>query len=369
MTFKDSSNNIKTMPVGLQWYKTLYEFLAPVLKIVAVICAIFCCIPSAEGTNARVRCFTLLTIALVLIVALEMLHRYAEKRSIAYVHFQSKVVKRLNPKIIIPLVVVLLVTIIPFYILIINSFKHASEANNLVFTWWPKEGFTLGAYKELLEKLNIFDIPIDKALWNSFVYAFVPVIVGMFVSALSAYSFAKLDFPKKDLLYRLLIATMMMPGCVTMATSYLMYTWYGWVNSPLPLMVPGFFGGATMVMFLREYFMGISDTLLEAAKVDGMGKWRAFIYIMLPLAKPALAAQFVLNFITKYNDFMSPLIYLNDVGDYTIQIVLNMLNGQSMGQEILAAAAVISIVPMLILFVVFRKKIVGGIAMSSGVKG
>ncbi len=369
MTFKDGSNNIKTMPVGLQWYKTLYEFLSPVLKIVAVICAIFCCIPSAEGTNARVRSFTFLMIALVLIVAFEMFHRYAQKRSIAYVHFQSKAVKRLNPRIIIPLIVVLLVTIIPFYILIITSFKNSSEANNLVFTWWPKEGITLQAYKELSELLYSVRIPIGQALWNSFVYAFVPVIVSMFVSALSAYAFAKLHFPKKDLLYRLLIATMMMPGCVTMATSYLMYTWYGWANSPLPLMVPSFFGGATMVMFLREYFMGISDTLLEAAKVDGMGKWRAFIYIMLPLAKPALAAQFVLNFITKYNDFMSPLIYLNDTEDYTIQIVLNFLNGTSTDQAILAAGAVVSIVPMLILFIVFRKKIVGGIAMSSGVKG
>lgn len=369
MTFKDDSNKTKTMPVGLQWYKTLYEFLSPVFKLIAVICAIFCFIPSAEGTNARARSFIFLMILLVLIVVLEMVDRRAKKKSVAYLHFQSKTVRILNPRLMIPLIVMLLVTIIPFYIMVITSFKTASEANSIMFTWWPTEGFTLQAYKDLSELLYSIRIPMGQALWNSFVYSFVPVVVGLFMSALAAYAFAKLDFPKKDLIYRLLIATMMMPGCVTMATSYLMYAMYGWTNTPLPLIIPGFFGSAMMVMFLREYFMGISDTLLEAGKVDGLGKWRAFIYIMLPLAKPALMAQFVLNFISCYNDFMGPLIYLNDPDMYTIQLVLNFLNGASTDQALLAAAAVVSVVPMVALFAVFRNKIVGGIAMSSGVKG
>lgn len=200
-------------------------------------------------------------------------------------------------------------------------------------------------------------------------YAFIPVSVGLFVSVLSAYAFAKLEFKGKKILYRILIMTIMMPGCVTMTTAYVMYEWYGWTNTPLPLIVPGCLGSAATVMFLREYFMGIPDGILEAARIDGAGKWKCFFSIMLPLGKPALVAQFILGFVTAYNDFVAPLIYLNDPGKYTVQVALNFVNGTIPDQTLIASAGVFSLVPMLLLYVFFQKRIINGIAMSSGLKG
>ena len=166
-----------------------------------------------------------------------------------------------------------------------------------------------------------------------------------------------------------LIMTMMMPGCVTMTTAYIMYDKLEWTNSPLPLVVPGCFGAATTVMFLREYFMGIPDAMLEAARIDGAGKWKCFFEIVLPLGKPALIAQLILGFVSAYNDFIAPLIYLNEPQRYTIQVALDFLNGAIPDQTLIASAGVFSLAPMLLLYVVFQKRIISGISMSSGLKG
>lgn len=122
-------------------------------------------------------------------------------------------------------------------------------------------------------------------------------------------------------------------------------------------------------MFLREYFMGIPNGLLEAAKIDGAGKWRCFFTIMLPLGKPALIAQFIMGFISAYNNYVGPLIYINDPDGYTIQIAINSLSGPFPDQAVTAAAGVFAVVPMLLLYAIFQKQIVEGISMSSGLKG
>ena len=291
------------------------------------------------------------------------------KRSTSYQIYQSKIVKKLDPGTMIPLCLMLLIVVLPFFILVITSIKNPIEANSLAFTWWPKNGIDLQSYKELFSYGGAIGITMGQAVWNSFVYAIVPTVIGLFISALSAYAFSKLKFPGRDLMYQILIMTMMMPGCVTMTTAYIMYDWYGWTNSPLPLVVPGFFGAAATVMFLREFFMGIPDGVLEAAKIDGAGKWKAFFLIMIPLGKPALLAQFILNFITKYNDFISPLIYLNEPKGYTIQVALDFLNGAVQDKTLIASAGVFSLAPMLLLYVIFQKRIISGISMSSGIKG
>ena len=216
---------------------------------------------------------------------------------------------------------------------------------------------------------RVVGLPMGKAMLNSFIYAIIPTTVGLFVSALSAYAFAKLEFKGKKFLYTALIMTMMMPGCVTMTTAYIMYDSINWVNTALPIIVPGCLGAAATVMFLREYFMGIPNGLLEAAKIDGAGKWKCFFAIMLPLGKPALIAQFIMGFISAYNNYVGPLIYINDPDGYTIQIAINSLSGPFPDQAVTAAAGVFAVVPMLLLYAIFQKQIVEGISMSSGLKG
>ncbi|MBQ8802330.1 MAG: carbohydrate ABC transporter permease [Tyzzerella sp.] len=355
--------------VGLKGYKTMYGFLVPILWVVAVICGTLCCFRAEEGSNSRIICAVLLICSLVLIGLLKLIDQKLDKTNAYYHIYQSPLVKKMDPGVMIPLCLMVVVVALPFYILVVTSIKTPLEANSLDFSWWPKEGIDLASYKELFSYGGSIGITMGQAVLNSFIYAIVPTVIGVFVAALSAYSFAKLKFPGRDLMYHLLIMTMMMPGCVTMTTSYIMFDWYGWTDSALPLIVPGCFSAAATVMFLREFFMGIPDGLLEAAKIDGAGKWKAFLLIVLPIGKPALMAQLVLGFISKYNDFLTPLIYLNNPRGYTIQVALDFLNNSVQDKSLVASAGVFSLVTMLLLYVIFQKRIIDGISMSSGLKG
>lgn len=363
-----TSNIIKTSP-ALKLYKTIYEFMNPLLGIVAVVCGILCCFKSAEGSNSRLICALLLMGSIIGIYLLKGIHRILENKSRAYRLYQSKAARKFEPRNTFPLLFMLVIVAFPFWILLVTSIKTPMEANALNFTWWPQEGISWEAYREVITLGGSIGVSMATATWNSFVYSIVPTLVGLFAGALSAYAFAKLKFKARDTMYQLLIMTMMMPACVTMTTAYIMYDAYGWTDSALPLIIPGCFSAAATVMFLREFFVGIPDELMEAASIDGAGKWRIFFSLILPLGKPALIAQFILGFIRHYNDFMGPLIYLNNPQKYTIQVALSFLNNGVADKASLAAAGMFSLVPMLLIYVVFQKKIIDGISMSSGLKG
>lgn len=363
------TSNSYELSKGLKFFKTVYGFARPLLGVFSVLCGILCCFKSEEGSNSRLICAVLLAGALVLMAVMRWINHRLNYTNSAYHVYQSRAVAKLQPSVTVPLCLLVLVVAVPFFILVVTSLKNPLEANSLTFSWWPKEGIDLESYKELFSYSGAIGITMAQAIINSFVYAIIPTLVGLFMAALSAYAFSKLRFKGRDLMYQALIMTMMMPSCVTMTTAYIMYDMYGWTNTALPLIVPGCFSGAVTVMFLREFFMGIPDQLLEAARIDGAGKWRCFFFIMLPLAKPALIAQFVLGFITKYNDFIAPLIYLNDPEGYTIQVALDFLNGSVQDKSLIASAGVFSLAPMLLLYIIFQKRIINGISMSSGLKG
>lgn len=353
----------------LRFTKVLCRLLQPVFWIVALFAGILCFFRSAPGGNARAVALVTLVVSLAAALGLYFLDRSLTRGNEDYRVFEPKALNRFNPGVTVPLVLMVFVVALPFYILLITSFKTPLESLGIEFHWWPKEGFDFTSYRQMLSYDAIIGVSMGRAIINSFVYAIIPTLVGLFVSALSAYGFAKLEFPFRKGLYMILIMTIMMPGCVTMTTSYMMYNWYGWVNTPLPLIVPACFGGAATVMFLREFYMGIPNGLLEAARIDGAGNWKNFFYIMLPLGRPALMAQFILGFITKYNDYLGPLIYLNDPDGYTIQVALDMINVSAADKSLVATAGVFSLAPMLLLYVVFQNKIINGISMSSGLKG
>ncbi len=341
----------------------------PVLVLAIVVAAILCCFEAKEGSNSRIIAFAVLITTVVSVLVLWLINKKKEENDTRYRQYVSKVVKKLDPGTLIPLLVMTVMVVLPFYILLITSVKTHSEASSVVFTWWPKEGFDLSSYRDVFALGDTWGMPVGRSLLNAFVYAFIPSAIGLFASAISAYAFSKLRFRGRELLFSILLFTMMMPGCVTMSTSYLVYDIYGWTNSSLPIVIPGLFGGATIVLFLKEFFTGVPDGLLEAANIDGSGKWKSFFYIMLPLGKPALIAQFILTFITRYNEFMNALIYLNDPEKYTIQILLTFLETMAIDASMVATAGVVSLVPMLLLYVVFQKTIIDGISMSSGIKG
>lgn len=354
---------------ALKILKYLHDFLRPVLGATAVVCAILCCFDPAEDSNSDVVNLIVLACSVLGIVALNIVNKLLREKSRDYKIYQTFVSHKLDWSNLLPLLILTVVIGLPFYILFVTSIKTPFESGSLDFTWWPKEGIDLNSYKELFSYGNILGVSMLDLAWNSFVYAIIPTIIGVLVSALSAYAFSKLKFPGRNTMYHLLIMTMMMPGCVTMTTSYLMYSWYGWTNSALPLIIPGCFGAAATVMFMREYFMGIPDQMLEAARMDGAGKWSSFLLIVLPLGKPAILAQFILGFIGKYNDFMGPLIYLNDPEKYTLQVALDMISQFPLDKSLIASACVFALAPMLLVYVFLQKKILNGISMTSGLKG
>lgn len=226
-----------------------------------------------------------------------------------------------------------------------------------------------------MEMSETLDFDYIRAFTNSLFYTLVPCVAGLFVSALSAYGFSKLYFPGRKFMFDFLLLTIMLPGCVTMSSSYVLFDTLLWFDSELhavclPLLLPGCFGGITTVMFLKEYYAGIPNDLLAAAQIDGAGKMKIFFSFMLPLGKPALMAQFVLGFISGFNNYLTPLLYTASEPMWrTLPVLLKMLQGKVSDRALTSASSIVALVPVFILYLAFQKQILNGISMSSGLKG
>lgn len=263
------------------------------------------------------------------------------------------------------LILYALFVLIPLYIVIVTSVKTVGEAADVNFSW-VAHPVSFEAYKLVFTQGIIM-----KGFLNTLLYYIPPTLIGLLVSTLSAYGFAKMEWKGKNALFSILMLTMMVPGTVTMSASYLIYDQLYWVGTPLPLMIPGMFGSIGMVFFLRQYIKGIPDELMDAAKIDGMGDLKIFFYMILPLSLPALAAQGILGFIGCYNDYLGPLLYLGDDENvHTLQLVIQHLaNSNQTELPLQMAACVFAMAPMLIIYFFFQNFILKGISVSSGLKG
>lgn len=260
--------------------------------------------------------------------------------------------------------------LIPFYIVLITSFKSRIEAQNPEFTLWPQEGFHLDGYIKVLwyDSGGSGMSTVVRGFINTLWIVIPPTLVGLLTSSLSAYAFAKLNFRAKKFLFAVLLGTMMIPGTIMLTPSYLLYDLIWWTNSPLPLMIPGMFGAAACVFFMRQFYTGIPTDLIEAAKLDGMGYISIFFKIMVPLSLPALLAQGILGFIGGYNDYFGPYLYLTDPELYTLQIALKSFQGTyATDWPTVMAGAIIALVPTLVIYVCAQKYFIQGIA-TAGMK-
>ena len=194
--------------------------------------------------------------------------------------------------------------------------------------------------------------------------------IGVFVSAMSAFAFAKLDFKLKKPMFAILMATLTLPNCIGFIASFLMFDKMGWINTPLPIMVPRMLGAIGIVFFLRQYYLGIPDDIVGAANLDGLGELGIFFHIMLPISLPALFSQFILNFITGYNDYLGPLLYLQNAKMYTLQISLAFF-AEAYVQDwpLRMSGCVIAMIPLVVLYLIAQKYILQGVSISSGLKG
>lgn len=256
------------------------------------------------------------------------------------------------------LIVGLVLILVPFFIIFSTSLQ---DRNVNVFTWWPEITST-EAYEMVVTSTQS---NILTGFLNTLWIVIPPMLVSLFVSGLAAFSYAKLRFRAKRIMFSLTIATMTIPGTVLMMPSYLWYSILGWTNSPLPLLIPNCFGAAAAVFFLSQYFTGIPQSLVEAGQIDGMGFFRCYVSIMIPLAAPAFIGQIILTFVAGYNDYMGPLLYLSGTDIRTLAFTLveiqNYYSGMRNTDALSCAGAVLALIPIIAVYLVGHRFFVDGV--------
>ena len=215
--------------------------------------------------------------------------------------------------------------------------------------------------------------PFALYLRNPLVILLLNEIAVLISGSFCAYGFARIDFPGRNVWFTILLATVMLPGIVTMIPQFVIFSRIGWVNTILPLTVPFFFGGGALNIFLlRQFFRTLPSELSDAAYIDGASEIMIYWRIMLPLAKPALATIAIFTFIGTWNDFMGPLLYLaKDPQKFTVALGLAMSRTAFAGRtrwDLLMAASTLMILPVVIVFFVAQRYFIQGIAIS-GLKG
>ncbi|MDE7158410.1 MAG: carbohydrate ABC transporter permease [Clostridiales bacterium] len=262
--------------------------------------------------------------------------------------------------------------IIPFFMIIVIALcKSNYLATRTPFVWFPKwSEMDFSAFGRVLNDTTYYVEVTGMSMvltgfLNTMKIAIPTLVIGMFSSSISAYAFAKMRFPGKGVIFMILLGSMMLPGIIMMVPSYVLYSSIGLTNSYFPLMVPGMFGSAACVFFLRQFFMGLPTELVEAAKIDGMSHFGIYLRIILPLAMPAVLAQTVLGFLAIYNDYLGPLIYLSEERKYTLQLALNMFSTAANSDlPRVMAACIMAMLPTIILYLIAQKYFIQGIALS-----
>lgn len=214
------------------------------------------------------------------------------------------------------------------------------------------------------------DETFNRYLLNTIIITVLGITGVLLSSTLVAYAFARFRFPGRDILFLIMVSTMMIPVQVTMIPTFILFKYLGWIDTFAPLIVPTFFGGGAFNIFLmRQFFMTIPYELDDAAKIDGCNYFQIFSIILLPLVKPALATVAIFGFVYNWNDFLNPLIYLNSTSNYTLALGLQTFTTMyGTDYNLMMAASTIVLLPILIVFFFGQRYFIEGVA-TSGLKG
>ena len=270
------------------------------------------------------------------------------------------------------LIVASLIALVPFLWLLDTSFKTESNA-----TQYPPS--LIPAPFRWENYLNLFsERQYHMLLWarNSLTIAILVVLGTTISSAFVAYGFAKIRFRGRGILFALMLSTMMIPFPVTMVSMFIIFKWLGdhtgvaWLGTFRPLWVPYWFGSAFIIFLLRQFFITIPEELSEAARIDGCSELGIFFRIVLPLARPAISVVALFAFLGVWNDFLGPLVYLQHSHQFTLALGLEAFQSQLGGSQwnLLMAASVLVIMPVVLLFFIAQKTFIEGIA-TTGIKG
>lgn len=258
--------------------------------------------------------------------------------------------------------IIVVVTLLPLIWMLSASLKTSNEVFTSPIQWIP-EAFQWGNYIKIWQK-------IDFALFtfNSAKLTIIVTIIQLLTCSFAAYGFTKCKFKGRDTLFLCYVATIAIPWQIYMLPQYVMLQKVGLVDSHLGYILLQSFA-AFGVFLLKQFFQGIPDELLEAARIDGLSEYGTFGRIVIPLAKPAMATLTIFTFVNIWNDFMGPMIYFNSEVNKTIPLGIRMFVGQySTEYQLIMAASVVSLIPIVILYVFCQRYFVEGIA-TSGLKG
>jgi len=263
----------------------------------------------------------------------------------------------------IPLIAISIFMILPFVWMLSTSFKPQEE----IFAQPPiliSPNMSLDGYRFIFEQAGAL-----RAFWNTLFMATTSTVLALFFCALGGYGFAKFQFPGRGVLFMFLLGTMMIPGAVTMVPSYVLMKEFGWINTFLPLIVPGA-ANAFGIFFMRQYISGVSDELLDAARIDGCSEFAVFWRVVLPIIAPGLTSLGLIFYLGSWNNYLGPLIYLKSPDLFTLPLKMMTFSGPpgfSVYREMMGLA-VVSVVPLLILFLILQRRFMEGIT-AGAIKG
>ena len=260
--------------------------------------------------------------------------------------------------------------LLPLYWMAMSALKTPEQVFTIPPIWFPVPA----RWINYIEAWQVDEFTLF--LFNTVFRYCLPVVIGTVVSnTLVAYSFGRLKWPGRDYLFAICLMTMMIPGQVTMVPVFIIFKHLGWVNSFKPLVVPTFFAGAYNIFLLRQFFRTIPEELSDSARIDGANEFQILTYVILPLVKPALAVVALFSFMGAWNDYMGPLIYINQsdlfpisLGLASLSATLNQVGIKGLAYPYLMAVSTIVTIPIILIFFFAQRTFIEGIALT-GMKG
>jgi len=281
-----------------------------------------------------------------------------------------KLTKKTGDKIILTLSHIILglgsfTMVLPFLWMISTSFKIPGAEYSFPPQWLPIPP-TIQNYVDLF---SLDFLPFARFFLNSIILTVIITGGCLFFDSLAGFSFAKLRFWKRDIIFLILLSSMMLPIGVMIIPLYILMNFFGWLDTYLPLTLPRIFGGVYGTFLLRQFFLTVPDDLLDSAKIDGCSFFGIYWRIMLPLAKPALITLAVIASLATWNDFLGPLVYLSSLEKYTIQLGLAYLVSEyTVEWRMLMAGSTVALIPILVVYIFLQKYYTRGIVLT-GIKG
>lgn len=262
------------------------------------------------------------------------------------------------------------IMIYPFWWMISASFAKNRNIMINESTWWPSQTREdlFGNYANVITIASQGGTDFWQSVGVTLLYSLVPVTVGIITSTMAAFAFAKLNFKGKNVVFFYCLAGIMIPGPSIMITQYCFYNELGWTLNGLAMIIPGCFGAVLTAFFIRQYLYGMPTAIIEAAKIDGAGYWRIFWQFVVPLAMPAITAQFILSFIGSWNNYLGPLLFVQSEAWYPLALLVaqfeSKIGSATENYPSIMAISVLALLPVLILFGVFQKWILGSIMLT-----